>query len=76
MSNAKQNLPLDKMYIDSLPSVNMHERSFMHRSLVADISVAKFGRFAASGHFDGRVKFWKKTFDHIEFVKYPQNINT
>lgn len=72
VKKVKRTLPFEKTYIDSLPSANMYERSFMHRDLVTHISVAKSAEFVVTGSCDGHVKFWKKMPDNIEFVKHFQ----
>jgi peptidylprolyl isomerase domain and WD repeat-containing protein 1 len=47
----------------------MYEKSFMHRDMVSHILVSEETEFLMTISVDGFVKFWKKTFSGIEFVK-------
>lgn len=42
----------------------------MHRDLVTLISISKINDFIVTASNDGHLKFWKKTFRTIEFVKH------
>ncbi|CAE8633384.1 unnamed protein product [Polarella glacialis] len=58
------------VYLDNLPIGEMYEKSFMHRDVVV-FSVCSYATgFLVTGSVDGHIKFWKKQFEGIEFVKH------
>ena len=61
-----------QLFLDSLPSAEQYEQSFMHRDVVTHVAVAKQSDFIITGSVDGHVKFWKKMLVNIEFVKHFQ----
>eukprot|EP00871_Galdieria_phlegrea_P003199 jgi/Galph1/3880/GphlegSOOS_G2554.1 len=64
-------LPFEQLYLNSLPSAALYEKSYMHRDLVTHINVTKT-EFLITASCDGQLKFWKKTPGGIEFVKQFQ----
>jgi peptidylprolyl isomerase domain and WD repeat-containing protein 1 len=62
-------LEFEKVYLDSLPTANMYERSYMHRDVVSHVRVTKT-EFIITASIDGHVKFWKKQEEGVEFVKH------
>ncbi|KAJ1927228.1 Peptidyl-prolyl cis-trans isomerase cyp15 [Tieghemiomyces parasiticus] len=62
-------LPHERLYLATLPSADMYERSYMHRDILNYTTVSNTG-FIMTTSVDGHLKFWKKTEDGIEFVKH------
>jgi len=59
-----------EVYMNNLPKGEMYEKSFMHRdSVIFALCSIKTG-FIITGSIDGHIKFWKKQFEGIEFVKH------
>mmetsp|Transcript_59589 Transcript_59589/g.143909 ORF Transcript_59589/g.143909 Transcript_59589/m.143909 type:complete len:625 (-) Transcript_59589:29-1903(-) len=58
------------VYLDNLPKAEMYEKSFMHRDTVCFTSASRETEFLVTGSVDGHIKFWKKQFEGIEFVKH------
>lgn len=58
------------VYLDNLPKGEMYEKSFMHRDVVCFVAGSQASGFIITGSVDGHVKFWKKQFEGIEFVKH------
>uniref|UniRef100_A0A7S4SV73 peptidylprolyl isomerase n=1 Tax=Alexandrium monilatum TaxID=311494 RepID=A0A7S4SV73_9DINO len=48
----------------------MYEKSFMHRDTVSCVLASHLTGFLVTGSVDGHIKFWKKQFEGIEFVKH------
>ena len=65
----KRPLQFEQAYLDSLPSANLYEKSYMHRDVVTHVSVSG-ADFFISGSADGHLKFWKKRPIGIEFAKH------
>ncbi|KAL3518503.1 hypothetical protein ACH5RR_021092 [Cinchona calisaya] len=65
----KRPLQFEKAYLDSLPSANMYEKSYMHRDVVTHVAVSA-AEFFITGSDDGHLKFWKKKPVGIEFAKH------
>uniref|UniRef100_A0A1J3HHU1 peptidylprolyl isomerase n=1 Tax=Noccaea caerulescens TaxID=107243 RepID=A0A1J3HHU1_NOCCA len=65
----KRPLQFEQAYLDSLPSANMYEKSYMHRDVVTHVAVSG-ADFFISGSMDGHLKFWKKKGVGIEFAKH------
>nr|XP_027083935.1 peptidyl-prolyl cis-trans isomerase CYP71-like [Coffea arabica] len=65
----KRPLQFEKAYLDSLPSANMYEKSYMHRDVVTHVAVSP-AEFFITGSADGHLKFWKKKPIGIEFAKH------
>lgn len=65
----KRPLQFEQAYLDSLPSANLYEKSYMHRDVVTHVSVSG-ADFFISGSADGHLKFWKKKPIGIEFAKH------
>ncbi|XP_072379062.1 peptidylprolyl isomerase domain and WD repeat-containing protein 1 [Diabrotica undecimpunctata] len=62
-------LPHEQLYLDSLPSAESYERSYMHRDVITHI-VVTCTDFIITASCDGHIKFWKKMENGIEFVKH------
>ncbi|KAK1275108.1 Peptidyl-prolyl cis-trans isomerase-like 2 [Acorus gramineus] len=65
----KRPLQFEQAYLDSLPSANMYEKSYMHRDVVTHVAVSA-ADFFITGSADGHLKFWKKKGVGIEFAKH------
>ena len=52
-------LEFQQVYLDSLPSASMYERSFMHQNTVTHVQWTK-SNFLVTASAEGHVKFWKK----------------
>ncbi|MFQ6619677.1 hypothetical protein Gotur_000866 [Gossypium turneri] len=65
----KRPLQFEQAYLDSLPSANMYEKSYMHRDVVTHVAVSS-ADFFITGSVDGHLKFWKKKAVGIEFAKH------
>jgi peptidylprolyl isomerase domain and WD repeat-containing protein 1 len=65
----KRPLEFEKAFLDSLPSAQMYEKSYMHRDVVTHVAVSS-ADFFMTGSCDGHLKFWKKKGLGIEFVKH------
>ncbi|VFQ82800.1 unnamed protein product [Cuscuta campestris] len=65
----KRPLQFEQAYLDSLPSANMYEKSYMHRDVVTHVAVSS-ADFFVSGSADGHLKFWKKKPAGVEFAKH------
>ncbi|XP_029654162.2 peptidylprolyl isomerase domain and WD repeat-containing protein 1 [Octopus sinensis] len=66
----KKVLEYEQVYLDNLPSAETYEYSYMHRDVIAHITVTKSG-FIITASIDGHVKFWRKLEEAgIEFVKH------
>lgn len=68
-ARAKRPLQFEQAYLDSLPSANMYEKSYMHRDVVTHVAVSA-ADFFITGSVDGNLKFWKKKPIGIEFAKH------
>ncbi|KAJ0020764.1 hypothetical protein Pint_31942 [Pistacia integerrima] len=68
-ARAKRPLRFEQAYLDSLPSANMYEKSYMHRDVVTHVAVST-ADFFITGSADGHLKFWKKKAIGIEFAKH------
>lgn len=58
------------VYLDNLPKGEMYEKSFMHRDVVCFVLASPTTGFLVTGSVDGHIKFWKKQYEGIEFVKH------
>ncbi|XP_057955576.1 peptidyl-prolyl cis-trans isomerase CYP71 [Malania oleifera] len=65
----KRPLQFEHAYLDSLPSANMYEKSYMHRDVVSHVAVSA-ADFFITGSADGHLKFWKKKAIGVEFAKH------
>ncbi|XP_011044751.1 PREDICTED: peptidyl-prolyl cis-trans isomerase CYP71 isoform X1 [Populus euphratica] len=68
-ARAKRPLQFEQAYLDSLPSANMYEKSYMHRDVVTHVAISA-ADFFITGSVDGHLKFWKKKPIGIEFAKH------
>ncbi|KAI3995095.1 hypothetical protein MKX01_031897 [Papaver californicum] len=65
----KRPLQFEQTYLDSFPSANMYEKSYMHRDVVTHVAVSQ-AEFLIAGSADGHLKFWKKKPIGFEFAKH------
>ena len=56
----QKSLPFEQVYLDSLPSAQMYEKSYMHRDHVTFVAVTPGTDFFITASHDGHLKFWKK----------------
>ena len=66
----KKTLAFEQVYLDSMPSASMYEKSYMHRDDITCVAVTPGTDFFITGSEDGHLKFWKKRYEGIEFVKH------
>jgi len=66
----KKVLKNEHVYLDNLPKGEMYEKSFMHRDTVIFAASSVATGFLVTGSIDGHIKFWKKQYEGIEFVKH------
>lgn len=52
-ARAKRPLQFEQAYLDSLPSANLYEKSYMHRDVVTHVAVSA-ADFFISGSTDGK----------------------
>jgi peptidylprolyl isomerase domain and WD repeat-containing protein 1 len=55
--------------LENLPMASYYERSYMHREFVDNIVSATETDFVLTTSLEGNIKFWKKQYVGIEFVK-------
>jgi peptidylprolyl isomerase domain and WD repeat-containing protein 1 len=60
----KRPLQFEQAYLDSLPSANMYEKSYMHRDVVTHVAVSA-AEFFISGSMDGNVSHLCDIYDFI-----------
>ena len=65
----KRKLPYEKLYIAALPAAQRYSKSLMHRDQLCFTTFTPYTDFLITSSVDGVVKFWKKDFGGIEFVK-------
>ena len=65
----RKDVPIDPLLAARLPSADMYENSYMHRSQVTHVVATSKTDFVVTGSTDGFVKFWKKIPLGIEFIK-------
>lgn len=65
----KRKLPYEKLYIAALPAAQRYSKSLMHRDQLCFTTFTPYTDFLITSSIDGVVKFWKKDFGGIEFVK-------
>ena len=65
----KRKLPYENLYVAALPTASRYFKSLMHREQLAFTTFTPFTDFLITSSIDGVVKFWKKDFGGIEFVK-------
>ena len=59
----------EKKLLETMPSANAYERSYMHKGTISHILVSHRYDFVFTASTDGFLKFWKKGENGIEFVK-------
>lgn len=65
----KRRLPYEKLYVAALPTASRYFKSLMHREQLCYTTFTPLTDFLITSSVDGVVKFWKKDFGGIEFVK-------
>ncbi|OAL53471.1 hypothetical protein IQ07DRAFT_585384 [Pyrenochaeta sp. DS3sAY3a] len=65
----KRKLPYEKLYVAALPGATRYAKSLMHREQLCFTTLTPHTDFLITSSIDGVVKFWKKDFGGIEFVK-------
>ncbi|KAF2033834.1 peptidyl-prolyl cis-trans isomeras-like protein [Setomelanomma holmii] len=65
----KRRLPYEKLYVAALPASQRYVKSLMHREQLCFTTLTPHTDFLITSSIDGVVKFWKKDFGGIEFVK-------
>lgn len=60
---------IKKFNLENLPDANLYERSYMHRDIVDQVNSSLETDFIITTSLEGNVKFWKKNYIGIEFVK-------
>lgn len=65
----KRKLPYEKLYVAALPTASRYVKSLMHREQLCFTTFTPHTDFLITSSVDGVVKFWKKDFGGIEFVK-------
>lgn len=65
----KRRLPYEKLYVAALPAAQRYSKSLMHRDQLCFTTFTPYTDFLITSSIDGVVKFWKKDFGGIEFVK-------
>ena len=65
-----QVLHFEAAHLNSLPSAQMYEKSYMHRDTITHVEVAQAAEFVITGSTDGHIKFWKKRQRGVEFAKH------
>jgi len=68
----RRRLPYEKQYITALPSGTRYSKSLMHKDQLAFCTFTPHTDFLITSSVDGCVKFWKKVFGGVEFVKEYQ----
>jgi len=66
----RKTLQFEKLYLDQLPNADRYSKSLMHRDTINFCTVTPHTNFVITTSVDGRVKFWKKQAQDIEFVKH------
>ncbi|OCK84130.1 peptidyl-prolyl cis-trans isomerase cypE [Lepidopterella palustris CBS 459.81] len=65
----KRKLPYERLYVAALPTAGRYSKSLMHRDQLCFTTFTPDTDFLITCSVDGVVKFWKKDFGGIEFVK-------
>jgi peptidylprolyl isomerase domain and WD repeat-containing protein 1 len=65
----KRKLPYEKLYVAALPTSQRYFKSLMHREQLCFTTLTPHTDFLITSSVDGVVKFWKKDFGGVEFVK-------
>lgn len=58
------------LLLENLPSAEQYERSFMHREIVNNVVCSSRNEYIITFSIDGHIKFWRKVYHLIEFVKH------
>ena len=65
----RRRLPYESLYIAALPTSPRYSKSLMHRDQLSFVTLTPYTDFLITSSVDGVVKFWKKVFGGIDFVK-------
>jgi len=66
----KKVLRNEHVFLANLPKGEMYEKSFMHRDNISFVVGSPATGFIVTGSADGHIKFWKKQYEGMEFVKH------
>eukprot|EP00916_Digyalum_oweni_P004732 GHVL01008377.1.p1 GENE.GHVL01008377.1~~GHVL01008377.1.p1 ORF type:complete len:702 (+),score=144.42 GHVL01008377.1:54-2159(+) len=69
-SKKRRVLKNEMAIIENLPNQEMYEKSYMHRDTVTHVISNSSTEYIITGSKDGHIKFWKKSFQGIDFVKH------
>jgi peptidylprolyl isomerase domain and WD repeat-containing protein 1 len=58
-----------ELLLDGLPASDLYELSLMHREIVNNVITSSKTDFIITFSVDGHIKFWKKVFQLVDFVK-------
>ena len=56
-------------FLNTLPSVDYYERSFMHKDLITEVQSSNIKNLIISISDDGVLKMWKKAFMLVDYIK-------
>ena len=65
----RRKLPYERQYVAALPTSTQYSKSLMHKDQLSFCTFTPHTDFLITSSIDGFVKFWKKVFGGIEFVK-------
>ena len=65
----RRKLPYERQYVAALPTSTRYSKSLMHKDQLSFCTFTPHTDFLITSSIDGFVKFWKKVFGGIEFVK-------
>lgn len=66
----KPKLELEELILDNLPKAELYERSLMHRDIINHVYASAKNESVITISIDGHIKFWKKGFHLIDFMKH------
>lgn len=58
-----------QFHIENLPMASFYEKSYMHKDILDSVICSTETDFIFSTSLDGNLKFWKKNYLGIEFIK-------
>lgn len=64
-----EKVTVKELATENLPCAKFYERSYMHKDVINHIIVSSISEHIITCSTDGNVKFWKKVFHLIEFVR-------
>ncbi len=57
------------LVLDNLPSADNYELSYMHREVITNVLTSTKQNLIITSSIDGHIKFWRKVFLLVEFIK-------